>query len=111
VPGLTLTLDYSHFACLGYPNEAVDPLLPMATHVHIRQARAGRLQDKADFGTINFAAIIGDLRALGYRGYLACEHLHQDYINARSDDVLTEVVGMRNLIQRCSAAPLLHISA
>jgi len=100
VPGLKLTIDYSHFVCLGYPNGAVDPLLPHAAHLHMRQTRAGRLQDKADFGTINCASIIGDLRAQGYAGYLACEHLHKDYINARGDDVLTEVVRMRDLIRR-----------
>ena len=100
MPGLKLTIDYSHFVCLDYPNEAVDPLLPHAAHGHMRQTRAGRLQDKADFGTINCASIIGDLRAHGYAGYLACEHLHQDYINARGDDVLTEVVRMRDLIRR-----------
>ena len=46
VPGLKLVLDYAHFVCLGYRQEEIDILAPYAAHVHLRQARAGVLQDQ-----------------------------------------------------------------
>ncbi|MGC8639797.1 MAG: sugar phosphate isomerase/epimerase family protein, partial [Isosphaeraceae bacterium] len=44
VAGLTLTLDYTHFTRAGLPDEAIEPLLPFASHIHARGARPGRLQ-------------------------------------------------------------------
>ena len=42
VPGLTLTLDYTHFTRAGIPDSAVEPLIKHASHFHARgRARAG----------------------------------------------------------------------
>jgi sugar phosphate isomerase/epimerase len=97
VPGLRLALDYSHFVCLGHTQESIDHLLPHAAHVHLRQARSGRLQERLAYGTINFAAIVGELLGLGYDGWLAIEPLHQDYIDSWNVDVLTETAQLRDL--------------
>jgi sugar phosphate isomerase/epimerase len=99
-PGVRLALDYAHFVCLGYRQEEIDPLAPHATHVHLRQARAGVLQAKLAQGTINFPALLATLRHAGYDGYLAIEYVHQDYMNTLGDDVLTETVQMRDLLRR-----------
>ena len=98
VPGLGLTLDYAHFVCLGYSQEAIDALAPHARHVHMRQARPGFLQAKWDEGTIDFAAVIETLRENGYAGDLSIEYVHQAFMNTIMDDVLTETVAMRDLI-------------
>ena len=37
-PGLTLTLDYTHFTRLGLPDADVEPLLKVASHFHVRGA-------------------------------------------------------------------------
>ena len=100
VPGLKLVLDYAHFVCLGYQQEAIDVLAPHAAHIHIRQARPGALQAKLALGTINFAALIGTLRAADYGGYLAIEYVFQDYMDTLHDDVLTETVRTRDLLRR-----------
>ncbi len=100
VPGLKLTLDYSHFVCLGYCQEDIDRLAPHAAHVHLRQAKPGELQTKLDQGTINFPRLIATLKAAGYDGCLALENVHQDYMNTLYDDVLTETVRMRDLVRR-----------
>ncbi len=97
VPGLRLTLDYAHFACMGFPQTEIDPLAPHAAHVHLRQARPGALQAKWGEGTLDFGAIIGTLRDAGYDGFLAVEYVHQSYMNTLSDDVLTETIRMRDL--------------
>ncbi|MCX5579271.1 sugar phosphate isomerase/epimerase family protein [Kaistia terrae] len=99
VPGLKLTLDYAHFACLGYRQEEIDVLASHAAHVHLRQARAGVLQCKLALGTLNFGAMLGTLRAAGYNGYLSIEYVHQDYMDGQHDDVLTETVDMRDCVR------------
>jgi sugar phosphate isomerase/epimerase len=99
VPGLKLTLDYAHFTCLGYPQEAIDPLVPFAAHVHLRQARPGALQAKLEHGTLNFAAMLATLARHGYRGHLAIEYVHQDYMDTLHDDVLSETIKLRDLVR------------
>ena len=99
VPGQKLTLDYAHFACLGYRQEETDMLAPHAAHVHLRQARAGVLQCKLSLGTLNFGAMLGTLKAAGYDGYLSIEYVHQDYMDGQHDDVLTETIDMRDLVR------------
>ncbi|HEV7286438.1 MAG TPA: sugar phosphate isomerase/epimerase [Kaistia sp.] len=99
VPGLKLTLDYAHFACLGYRQEEIDGLAPHAAHVHLRQARAGVLQCKLSLGTLNFGAMLGTLKAACYDGYLSIEYVHQDYMDGQHDDVLTETVDMRDCVR------------
>ncbi len=94
--GIGLALDYSHFACLGYRQDEVDPLAAHAVHVHLRQARMGALQAKFDQGTLNFPAMFGTLRDAGYQGALAIENVHQDYMNTLFEDVLTETIIMRD---------------
>jgi sugar phosphate isomerase/epimerase len=96
VPGLKLTLDYAHFACMGFPQPQIDPLAKHAAHIHLRQARPGVLQAKWGEGTLDFGAMIHTLRGVGYDGYLSLEYVHQSYMNTLSDDVLTETIQMRN---------------
>jgi sugar phosphate isomerase/epimerase len=99
VPGLRLTLDYAHFACLGYRQEEIDVLAPHASHVHVRQARPGVLQAKIGQGTLNLPAMLGTLRDAGYGGALSVEWVHQDYMDTLYDDVLTETIAARDLLR------------
>ncbi len=94
--GIRLALDYSHFVCLGFRQEEIDPLAPFAAHVHLRQAKMGALQTKFAHGTLNFPAMFGTLRDSGYSGALAIEPVHQDYMNTLFEDVLTEIVALRD---------------
>jgi sugar phosphate isomerase/epimerase len=94
--GVGIVLDHSHFACLGYRQEELDPFAKHAVHVHLRQAKMGHLQAKFDQGTINFPAVFATLRDAGYTGYLALEAVHQDYMNTLTEDVITETVRMRD---------------
>ena len=99
VPGLKLTLDYAHFVCLGFRQEEIDPLAPYAAHVHVRQAKPGALQTKLAQGTINMPAMLGTLRDAGYRGWLAVEWVHQDYMDTLYDDVLSETIACRDVLR------------
>jgi len=97
--GVKLALDYSHFACLGYRQDEIDPLAPPAAHVHLRQAKMGALQTKFAHGTLNFPAMFATLRDAGYSGALAIEPVHQDYMNTLFEDVLTEIIALRDCYQ------------
>lgn len=94
--GLGLALDHAHFACLGWRQDEIDPLCAHATHVHLRQARPGALQAKYGEGTLNFPALFGALQEAGYKGALALEVVHQDYMNTLGDDVMTETIALRD---------------
>lgn len=103
--GVALVLDYSHFICLGYTQQQVDPLIPYAAHVHLRQARPGHLQASFDKGTLNFPALFGALREAGYTGALAIEFIRQVFTNDWADDVMTETILMRDCFIDWMAAP------
>jgi sugar phosphate isomerase/epimerase len=97
--GIGLALDYSHFTCLGYRQDEIDPLAKHATHIHLRQAKMGALQTKFAHGTLNFPAMFATLRDGGYHGHLALEAVHQDYMNTLTEDVLTETILLRDCFQ------------
>jgi len=97
--GLRLTLDYSHFIHLGYRQEEIDALIPHAAHVHLRQARPGRLQERLELGTVNFAALLAALHAAGYDRWLTIEYCHQSFMDMTNVDVLSETLKMRDLVQ------------
>ena len=56
----------------------------------------GALQTKFAEGTLNFPAMFGTLREANYRGALALEPVHQGYMNTLFEDVLTEIVALRD---------------
>jgi sugar phosphate isomerase/epimerase len=106
VPGLHLTLDYAHFVCLGWRQDEIDVLASSARHIHLRQARPGALQAKFAKGTINFPALLARLRDAEYDGSLALEAVHQDYFDTIHDDVLTEIVAMRDAVRAWIGSPV-----
>src|SRR5205807_6096464 len=88
VPGLTLTLDHSHFIFHALPYEQIAVMHPYGTHWHARQARPGRIQTGAADGQIDFARIVADLQTRGYDGVICLEYTRGDWMNAESIDCL-----------------------
>jgi len=97
VPGLKLALDYAHFVSLGWTQDSIDILAEHSGHVHLRQAKSGFLQTKLEEGTLNFPAMFGKLKEVGYDKYISIEYVHQNYMNTVFDDVLSETIKMRDL--------------
>ena len=75
VPGLSVTLDYAHFAAQGIVRREILPLLEHVAHVHVRQARRGQLQTAHDMGTIDLIQLVEDLYRANYRGALTVEYM------------------------------------
>jgi sugar phosphate isomerase/epimerase len=94
VPGLTLTLDYSHFVVAGYDEATIEPLTRHAGHVHIRQARPGELATEVARGTIDVRRLIGRLLAEDYGGAIAIEYVSHPWHGQDRIDAVAENAAM-----------------
>jgi sugar phosphate isomerase/epimerase len=99
VRGLTLTLDYTHFARAGLPDARVEPLVAHATHYHVRGARKGRLQASFKDNTIDYQRVLGALKRVGYTGYLGIEYVWIDWEHCNEVDNLSETIRFRDFLR------------
>ncbi len=103
VPGLTLTLDYTHFTRSGLSDEAVEPLLEHASHFHVRGARRGRLQAPFKDNVIDYRRVVDRMRQVGYRGWLGVEYVWIDWEHCNECDNLSETILFRDFLRTLSA--------
>ena len=96
VPGLTLTLDYTHFIRLGMADVEVEPLVTLASHFHVRGARPGRLQTAFKDNTIDYARVLNVMRATGYTGWLGIEYIWLDWEGCNECDTISETILFRD---------------
>ena len=106
VPGLTLTLDYTHFTRRGIPDSAIEPLVRHASHFHVRGARKGRLQASFKENAIDYARVVEVMRASGYGGYLGIEYVWIDWEHCNEVDNLSETVLFRDFLRSLNGLPL-----
>lgn len=99
VPGLTLTLDYTHYIRNGHLQEKVDPLLIHASHLHARGARKGRLQVSLTDNIINYKAIVENLKKLDYGGWIGLEFIWIEWERCNEVDTLSETIRLMNIIK------------
>jgi sugar phosphate isomerase/epimerase len=108
VPGLTLTLDYSHFVVAGFAEIDIEPLTAFASHIHVRQARSGELAAEVERGTIDLRRLLNRLLAGGYDGAIAIEYVShpwhgQDRINVTVENAVM-LAQMRAVLAEMDAA-------
>jgi len=99
VPGLTLTLDYTHFTRIGLPDAEVEPLIRHATHFHVRGARKDRLQASFSDNTIDYARVLRAMHVSGYNGYLGIEYVWIDWEHCNESDNLSETILFRDFLR------------
>jgi sugar phosphate isomerase/epimerase len=99
VPGLTLTLDYTHFTRVGLPDSAVEPLVKHASHFHARGARKGRLQAPVKENSIDYRRVLKAMKQTGYQGYVGVEYVWIDWEHCNECDNLSETILLRDLIR------------
>jgi sugar phosphate isomerase/epimerase len=92
VPEIRITLDYSHFVSRGLEIGDVEQLHPYVRHVHLRQARKGRLQTSVRNGVIPVRRVLEQLVAQGYRGAVCLEYQNSDWHDCNDIDVISETV-------------------
>ncbi|MBI2506231.1 MAG: sugar phosphate isomerase/epimerase [Candidatus Latescibacteria bacterium] len=99
VPGLTLTLDYTHFTRIGLPDSSVEPLVKHASHFHVRGARRGRLQERFAHSTIDYARVFKAMQKTGYKGWIGIEYVWQDWEHCNECDNLSETILFRDFFR------------
>jgi sugar phosphate isomerase/epimerase len=99
VPGLKVSLDYSHFMPQGHSIEEVHALIPFAGHVHARQANRERLQCRQEEGILDFEAIVQELVKQDYKGNIALEYVCVNYRGCNDVDVITETLKLKKDLQ------------
>ena len=99
VPGLTLTLDYIHFTHAGIPDREVEPLIPFASHMHIRGGRKGRLQANFADNVVDYRRVYRLLEKAGYKGWLGLEYVWTEWERCNESDNLSETIRFRDLLK------------
>jgi sugar phosphate isomerase/epimerase len=99
VPGLTLTLDYTHFMRAGLPDSAAELLIAHASHFHARGARRGRLQTSFQQNTIDYARVLRAMRKINYQGYVGVEYVWVDWEHCNEVDNLSETIQLRDFLR------------
>ncbi len=100
VPGLTLTLDYTHFTRLEMPDEEIEPLIRYASHFHVRGARPGRLQTSFAENVIDYRRVFQAMQASGYAGWIGIEYVWIDWEHCNECDNLSETILFRDFFRR-----------
>lgn len=99
VPGLSLTLDYTHFTRAGLTDSRIERLIPYASHFHARGARKNRLQTSFKENTIDYARVVNKMRANDYRGWIGVEYVWIDWEHCNECDNVSETVELRNFLR------------
>jgi sugar phosphate isomerase/epimerase len=98
VPGLRLTLDLSHFELQAVTLDRSLTLAPLASHLHVRAAKAGAIQVRWQDNETDFAALLDALRASGYVGAYCVEYVPMPKWRCDEMDVVTEVLAARGAL-------------
>lgn len=98
-PGLTLTLDYTHFTRIGFPDSDVHPLLPHAAHFHARGAQKGRLQCAVKDNVIDYGEIVKRMQAQNYAGWVGIEYIWIDWEQCNTCDNISETILLREKLR------------
>lgn len=98
-PGLTLTLDYTHFTKQCIPDPEIEPLIKHASHFHARGAAKGRLQTVVKENTINYARVVKVMKEINYSGFIGIEYTWNEWEDCNKTDNISETIILRNLIK------------
>lgn len=101
-PGLTITIDPSHFAYAGFDVEQMLPLLSRTRHVQFRPGSEGVMQSRVAENQIDFGALLSALADHGYDGYVAMEFVWIDAWDCNRVDNLSETILLRDLVRSLS---------
>lgn len=102
-PGLTLTLDYTHFIRQGFSDAECEALIPYAAHYHARGAENGRIQASLAANTIDFKRVLRALEGAGYHGYMGVEYVWTEWERCNEVDNLSETVLLRDHLRALMA--------
>jgi sugar phosphate isomerase/epimerase len=102
-PGLTLTLDYTHFTYQGIADGRIEALIPHATHFHARSAARDRLQASIKHNVVDYPRVLRAMGRSGYQGFIGVEYCWDDWKQCNEVDVLSETILMRDLLRSAAS--------
>ena len=102
-PGLTLTLDYTHFIRKGFSDADCEALMPYASHYHARGANAQRLQAPLNDNSIDYAGVLRAMERVHYMGYVGVEYVWVDWEHCNEVDNLSETILLRDQLRALMA--------
>lgn len=89
-PGLTVTLDPSHFGFLGWRTDSLIPLISKTRHVQIRPAGRGVMQTRLIDDELDIPLFVSELRKHNYSGWIASEFVWMEKWGCDRVDNTTE---------------------
>jgi len=95
-PGLTLTLDYTHFTYQGYPDSDVEPLMARTSHFHARGGCKGKIQAPMSENSINYGGILRAMKKANYKGYVVLEYVWTEWMDLNRVDNVSETILLRD---------------
>ncbi|MCU0511539.1 MAG: sugar phosphate isomerase/epimerase [Anaerolineae bacterium] len=106
VPGLQITLDIAQMVCQKVKPAEMWGLLPHTRHVHLRQAKAKKLQTPFDKGTIDLAEVMQALEQAAYGGFVCIEYLQTlNWHGTMQVNSVTECLRLRDALKALRPAP------
>ncbi|MEP6749066.1 MAG: sugar phosphate isomerase/epimerase family protein [Bacteroidota bacterium] len=99
VPGLTLTLDYTHYIYDGYAQKNVDPFLQNTSHFHARGGKERQLQTIMSENIIDYSAIARKLKSANYNGWIGLEYIWTEWEKCNQADNISETILLKNIMQ------------
>jgi sugar phosphate isomerase/epimerase len=99
VPGLTLTLDYTHFTYQGFSDDEIEPLLESASHFHARGACKGKLQAPFAENTVDYGRVLQAMKRANYSGFVVLEYVWVDWMRCNEVDCISETILLRDLLR------------
>jgi len=102
-PGLTVTLDPSHFIYIGCSTERMTALAPRTRHVQIRPGGPGVMQCKVPDNEIDLELLLRSLHEAGYDGWIASEYVWMEKWRCDEVDNTSETKRLGELLTSLSA--------
>lgn len=102
-PGLTLTLDYTHYTYAGFPDSEIEPLIRHARHFQIRGAAKGKLQATFAENTIDHERIVEKMRELGYDRWIGLEYVWVNWQDCNRSENVCETIQLRDQVRAALA--------
>ena len=99
VPGLTLTLDYSHFIRNGAGQSEIEDLIPFASHMHFRNASGKSTQTIFKESEIDYLRLLKRMRETGYDGGVTIEFCHNEWEGQNRVDTIGETIFLKEYLQ------------
>ena len=95
VPGMSITLDHSHYTAQGFDIDLLQPLAKYASHAHARGAARGEMQTSLARNETDFSAVAAHLRGADYSGVICMEYCYIDWENCNRTDNISETLLLR----------------